>query len=103
ELSLHDAIVAQLPSMISRAQRLSGRQMIASTHSQSMLDAPGLRLNEVHRIFVTDNGSAIETAESNAVVREQVEHADWTVGQAVLPLTQPTNVADFGAVRVVSD
>jgi len=103
ELSLHDAVVGQLPAMIARAQRMSGRQMIASTHSLVMLNAPGIRLDEVHRIAVEDNGSAIETAAQNATVREQVERADWTVGEAVLPLTQPQNVAELGGVRVASD
>lgn len=103
ELSLHDAVVQQLPAMITRAQRMSGRQIIASTHSEVMLDAPGIRLEESLRIIVGDNGSTIETAAQNPMVREQVENAGWTVGQAVLPLTQPQDVAKLGQVRVASD
>ncbi len=103
ELSLHDAVVAQLPAMMERAQRLSGRQMIATTHSGSMLDAPGIGLDEVHRVILTENGSSIETAGENPTVREQVQLADWTLGQAVLPLTQPQDIAELGRLRVVSD
>lgn len=103
ELSLHDAVVAQLPAMIARAQRLSGRQVIASTHSQVMLDAAGIRTTEVHRVEVTDNGSSIETAAANPVIREQVERAGWTLGQAVLPLTQPASVGSLGSLAIASD
>lgn len=103
ELSLHDAVVAQLPAMIDRAQRLSGRQMIASTHSPVMLDADGVRLDEVHRVVVTENGSEIETAGQNPMVREQVELADWSIGQALLPLTQPQDVQRLGSLRAFTD
>jgi predicted ATPase len=103
ELSLHDAVVAQLPAMIAKAQRLSGRQVIASTHSEALLNAPGISPDEVHRITVSDNGSVIETAADNPVIRDQVEKAGWPLGQAVLPLTQPDGIDRLGSLSVVSD
>jgi predicted ATPase len=103
ELSLHDAVVAQLPAMIARAQRLSGRQVIASTHSQVMLDAPGVRTSEVHRVEVAESGSSIETAAANPVIRAQVERAGWTLGQAVLPLTQPATVGSLSSLVIGTD
>jgi predicted ATPase len=103
ELSLHDAVVAQLPAMIAKAQRLSGRQVIASTHSEALLNAPGISPDEVHRITVSDNGSAIETAADNPMIREQVEKAGWPLGQAVLPLTQPEGIDRLGSLSVVAD
>lgn len=102
ELSLHDAVVAQLPAMIARAQRLSGRQVIASTHSEALLNAPGIALDEVHRITVSENGSAIETAAASRMIRDQVEKGGWTVGQAVLPLTQPEGIDRLGSLSVVA-
>lgn len=103
ELSLHDAVVAQLPAMIAKAQRLSGRQVIASTHSEAILNAPGIAPEEVHRITVSDNGSAIETAADNPMIREQVEKAGWPLGQAVLPLTRPAGLERLGSLRVAAD
>lgn len=103
ELSLHDAVVAQLPAMIARAQRLSGRQVIASTHSEALLNAPGIALDEVHRITVSKNGSAIETVADNPMIRDQAEKGEWPLGQAVLPLTQPEGIDRLGSLSVVAD
>lgn len=102
ELSLHDGVVRQLPAMIRRAQRLSGRQVIATTHSATLLDAPGVAIEDVHRVVVGDNGSSIETASANPVVVEQVRDAGWTLGQAVLPLTQPSNVHGLARLDVAT-
>lgn len=102
ELSLHDAVVAQLPAMIAKAQRLSGRQVIASTHSEALLNASGIAPDEVHRITVSENGSAIETAGDNPMIRAQVEKAGWSLGQAVIPLTQPEGIDRLGSLSVVS-
>jgi predicted ATPase len=103
ELSLHEAVVGQIPSMIARARRLSGRQVIATTHSQAMLDAPGIAPDEVHRVAVGRNGSTIETASQNPEVRAQVEEGGWTLGQAVLPFTQPDRIEELGRLDVALD
>jgi predicted ATPase len=103
ELSLHDEVVAQLPAMIARAQHLSGRQVIASTHSLRMLDAPGVGLDEVHRIVPGKDGSRIETASANPQVREQVGQHGWTIGQALLPLTAPTGIDKLAKTPLVAD
>ncbi len=103
ELSLHDAVVAQLPAMMRRAQQLSDRQLIATTHSEAILDAPGIGPEEVHRIVPGENGSTIETAADNQTVMALLRDADWSLGQAVLPLTQPQDVGRLGLARVASD
>jgi predicted ATPase len=88
--------------MIASAQRLSGRQVIASTHSEALLNAPGIALDEVHRITVSENGSAIETAAASRMIRDQVEKGGWTVGQAVLPETRPEGIDRLGSLSVVA-
>jgi hypothetical protein len=103
ELSLHDQVVAQLPAMIARAQRLSGRQVIASTHSQMILDAPGVGLDEVLQVTPGKNGSTIASAGADPVVREQVTKAGWPIGQAVLPLTAPPDINRLATANVVAD
>lgn len=47
ELSLHAGIVRQLPALISKATKSSGRQVIATTHAAAILEDPGLGLDEV--------------------------------------------------------
>jgi predicted ATPase len=103
ELSLHDQVVAQLPAMIARAQRLSGRQVIATTHSQMILDAPGVGLDEVLRVTPGKNGSTIAAVGSDPLVRDQVTKAGWPIGQAVLPLTAPPDINRLATANVVAD
>jgi predicted ATPase len=103
ELSLHDQVVAQLPAMIARAQRLSGRQVIASTHSQMILDAPGVGLDEVLWVKSGKNGSTIAKTGDDPIVRDQVVKAGWPIGQAVLPLTAPPDIQRLAIANVVSD
>lgn len=101
ELSLHDEVVSRLPAMIAKAQRLSGRQVIATTHSSALLDAAGIGLHEVHRLVVGNNGTTIETAKANPKIRELME-GGWPAGQAVLPFTKPDDIERLTSVDVVS-
>ncbi|MFD2185110.1 AAA family ATPase [Rhodoplanes azumiensis] len=102
ELSLHDAISAQIPAMITRAQRLSGRQVISTTHSFAMLDSPGVGLQEVHRLVVGQSGTTIETAADNPRVAAQVREAGWTVGAAVLPLAKADKLETLAQLDVAN-
>ena len=103
ELSLHEEVVAQLPRMIERMQSRSGRQVIASTHARAIIDAPGVGLNEVHRIIPERNGSRIETAADNQIVSEQVTRHEWPISQAVLPLTVPDGIDRLARNDLVAD
>jgi predicted ATPase len=102
ELSLHDAIVEQLPIMIARAQKRSGRQTIITTHSEAMLNDTGLGLDEVHRLVPTDNGTEIETARHNARVRNLVEKG-LNVGEAVMPEVRPSSIDQLSSFDVVAN
>ena len=101
ELSLHDEVVSRLPAMIAKAQRLSGRQVIATTHSMALLDAAGIGLQEVHRLVVGNNGTIIETTKANPKIRALTE-GGWPTGQAVLPFTKPDDIEQLVSVDVVS-
>ena len=57
ELSLHTAIVRQLPAILHRAARRSGAQIILSTHSTELLGDPGLGLDEVVLLQPGDEGT----------------------------------------------
>jgi energy-coupling factor transporter ATP-binding protein EcfA2 len=103
ELSLHDAVVQQIPAMIQRARRLSGRQVIATTHSAAMLDVPTIAAAEVHRIDVSKGWSTIETVADDARAEAMIAEGGWTVGQAVLPLTAPERVEELARLDVALD
>lgn len=95
ELSLNDAVVAELPRMFERMQKLVGRQVIVTTHSSALLDDATVGLREVHYISVDKNGSSVRNLGDDPAIAAQT-HAGMSVGQAVLPLLRPKKVSDLG-------
>jgi predicted ATPase len=100
ELSLNDAVVAELPRMFSKMQSVSARQIITTTHSTALLDDPMIGLREVHRIEVDSNGSRVNTLADDPAIRAEVE-GGLTVSQAVLPLLRPRDIDKLGKINVV--
>lgn len=94
ELSLNDAVVETLPSMMRKMQRLSGRQVFVTTHSSALLDDESIGLKEVHRVIVDSQGSRVQTLADDAAVSAQVE-GGLTIGDAVLPLLRPDRIGEF--------
>jgi hypothetical protein len=91
ELSLHTAVVEQLPALIARAQRDAKhkRQVLISTHSEAMLSNPGIDAGAVIRLVPGKEGSDIvppTEAELDAL------KAGFSVAEAVLPNTRPKGV-----------
>ena len=101
ELSLNDAVVNQLPRMFARMQRLSGRQVITTTHSTALLNDTGIGLTEIHRIVVDANGSSVQTANLNPQIAAQVA-AGMTASEAILPLLSPENIDSLGNLDIAS-
>jgi predicted ATPase len=91
ELSLHDAIIEQIVPMLTRMQRRSKRQLLVTTHSETLINAPGIGLHEVHRLEPTNDGTRIVTAETEVDVRELVE-SGMEVGSAVMPKVRPEKI-----------
>ncbi len=100
ELSLNDAVVSQLPQMFLTMQKMSHRQVLATTHSTALLDDEGVGLAEVHMIVPASKGSIVETAIANKQVVAQVD-GGMTVGQAILPLLRPQGVEGLGKAAFV--
>jgi predicted ATPase len=88
ELSLHDGIVEHIPLMIENMQRKSKyrRQVIITTHSQTLLNNKGIDARGVVRLESTDNGTvaALPTLEDLSCIR-----AGLTVAEVMLPKTRP--------------
>lgn len=94
ELSLNDAIVAEFPSIFKGMQKMSRRQVIATTHAAALLDS-GLGLNEVHLITVDQNGSTVRSLADDLQIASQVR-GGMTIAEAVLPILRPRNIDRFG-------
>lgn len=91
ELSLHDAIVEQLVPMLSRMQKRSKRQLLVTTHSEALINAPGLGLHEVHRLDPTQDGTVIVPASTEPDVKAMVD-AGMEVGSAIMPKVRPRDI-----------
>ena len=97
EMSLHDAVVRQLASMIHRLQRRGKRQVIISTHSAELLSDAGIGGEETLALFPENEGTKVIVAADFADIREMLA-AGITIGEAVLPRTAPKDSLqlDFG-------
>lgn len=94
ELSLNDRVVAQLPALIWKLQASRGRQVILSTHSYSLLNDRGIAPEEVILLAPSKEGSEIRAASDDPLVAKLVEEG-MGVGEAILPLTDPTNAHEI--------
>ena len=89
ELSLNAGIVSQLAPLIFKLQRQRKRQVIISTHSDSLLTERGIDGIEVLLFTGDSEGTRVQVASDLAEVRALLE-AGFTVGEAVLPRTRPS-------------
>ncbi len=91
ELSLNAEVVKQIPVMIDGIQRKSKtlRQVIITTHSEALLSNEGIDTNGISMLVATKDGTQVERWSQK---EQDVVDAGFTVAQAVLPRTKPTNV-----------
>jgi hypothetical protein len=101
ELSLHQEVALQLPAMIARMQRHSGRQVLITTHSEAITGGTGIGLGEVHRLIPGDDGTTVETASDNEKVRQLVA-SGLTVGEAVMPLAKAKGIEQLSLFDVAA-
>jgi hypothetical protein len=76
--------------MLARMQRVSGRQVILSTHSVEMLTDEGLGLDEVLLLIPRAEGTEVQAAQTFQDVRAILE-GGGTLADAVLPITRPAD------------
>ena len=97
EQSLNDAIVAHIPLLIDRVlrdrkRRTSSRQVIISTHSDTLLQNVD-RASQSLIIEPGENGSTVR--EPNESELEQIQHG-LTPAEVLLPKTRPQGVQQMG-------
>lgn len=94
ELSLHPAVVRQLPGVLARAQRTNGAQVMLTTHSPDLLADEGLGADEVLLLRPGRDGTTGSLVSDDLLARQDIE-AGLTVAEVALPLTRPPGVEDL--------
>jgi len=97
ELSLNAGIVAQLAPLIHRLQKVRGRQVFVSTHSDALLNDQGIDGREVLLLMPATEGTQASVASEIAEVRALLE-SGMAVGEVVLPRTTPPQVHELSSV-----
>ncbi|MBN1574119.1 MAG: AAA family ATPase [Deltaproteobacteria bacterium] len=91
ELSLHTAVIRNLPRLIWRIQEKENSQVIISTHSIELLSDEGIEGEEVLVLIPGEKGTAIKPASSIENVRLLME-GGMSVVDAVIPITEPKDI-----------
>lgn len=90
ELSLNEAIIREIPSVISRIRRDLKRksQVIITTHSEALLGNTGIDARGVLVIEAGKNGSAVRSLSD---METQAIKSGFSVAETVLPAIRPDN------------
>lgn len=91
ELSLHPAVVREIPRMLHKLNRKRSRQVILSTHSVDMLSDAGLEPDEILLVQPGKEGSGVVAASDIADVRTLLEQG-CSPGEAVMPQVSPPGI-----------
>lgn len=91
ELSLHSEVVRYIPSVMARLARRPGRQILVSTHSESLLKDEGIAAEEVLKLEPNREGTKVVAADTDLQIRTLIANGD-SVAEAVLPRTAPNGV-----------
>lgn len=99
ELSLHPAVIRMLPSVLARAQRSNGAQVLLTTHSPELLTDEGIRADEVLLLIPTADGTegVILSSDPQAV---KLIDSGLTVAEVALPQTEPPNIEALAQVNM---
>ena len=95
ELSLHNAIVEQIPQMIQHVQRSAKRrrQIVISSHSEAMMSNPGIDGRGVLILEPGPEGTVIRTLDKH---ESSSLKAGLSVAEVVLPKTRPQAAGQLG-------
>ncbi len=91
ELSLHPAVVREIPRLLHRLNRRRVRQVMLSTHSVDMLSDRGIELDEILLVRPGKEGSEVEVAADREEFRILLEQG-CSPGEAVMPRSAPAGL-----------
>lgn len=95
ELSLHNAIVEQIPRIIQYVQRSAKRrrQIVISSHSEALLSNPGIDGRGVLVLEPGAEGTQVRTLDAS---ESSSLRAGLSIAEVVLPKTRPQAVEQLG-------
>lgn len=88
ELSLHEAVVRQLPPLMWKATRKSRRQLLVSTHSEHLLSDASIAAEEVLLLRPSREDTVVTPAANVAEIKALLK-GGVPMGEAVLPHVAP--------------
>ncbi|MDR2898067.1 MAG: AAA family ATPase [Spirochaetaceae bacterium] len=88
ELSLHAAIIEQLPELFHSILRSKKRQLIITTHSSELLSHRGISLSEILMLQPENEGTKAILARDRQEIESLLKDG-LTPAEAVLPYTRP--------------
>lgn len=91
ELSLHPAVIRQLPGVLARAQRSNNAQVLLTTHSPELLADEGIRADEVLVLTPSRDGTDGQLLSEVEGVRELLA-SGLSVPEVALPRTEPPGI-----------
>lgn len=91
ELSLHPAVVRQIPRMVHKLNKRRSRQVILSTHSVDMLSDGGIGLEEILLVRPGKDGSEVLLASDSEEVKALLT-GGCSPGEAVMPQVAPAGI-----------
>lgn len=100
ELSLHASVVQILPTLLHRAARTRGRQVLVSTHAPQILQDEGLGLDEVVLLQPDTEGTQATLVSEIEDIRREVEQAGLSLAETVIPRTAPRNADHLASAAV---
>lgn len=74
EAGLHDPYVRQIPQILNRTARRTGRQILIATHAAALLEGPSVAPSEVLLVYADCEGSTLRPATSLAEASELLRH-----------------------------
>ena len=94
ELSLHSSVVRQLPTILSRVRRSGGPQVLLTTHSNEILEDPGLGKDEVVVLQPGEEGTEAHPAAAEPDIQELLDDG-LCLAEILSPRTEPQAVQEL--------
>lgn len=96
ELSLHSEVVRQIPRMMSKASLQQGRQILVSTHSESLVDDEGVSPNEILVLTPSEHETHVTLASTDPELVAAAE-SGARLGPLLVGKTRPEKAELLGA------
>jgi predicted ATPase len=91
EISLHEKAVALLPALLHRVTSVSGRQIIVSTHSLSLVNDEGIEPREIVTLEPTREDTKVHVGADNPLLVDLAREGQ-PFGHEIIGITAPPGV-----------